>query len=401
MTTQRHNPHQLTDPATRPAWVTVALHELTAAVRRKSFVFTTAAFVVAIAVGVTIFGFVSQRVSHQSIAVASQEQAAVVDQAQKIAAASEAKVELKPKVVSDPRQAVKTETTKLALTQQKDGWELTGRTDINSTAQGFISQALEQTTVQQRAGQAGTDWEELTKGSQLTPKLLEGDSERQSMAYVVGYVFSLLFYLATVLFGMPIGAAVVQEKSSRVVEILAAAIPLRQLLAGKIVSSTVLALGQLALYVVTGLIALSLSPADLGFMSVVLSSSGWFLVFFIAGFLIVAAVYAALGAMAHKAEDLQSSQTPIMVILMVTLFVGMLAKGTWMVVASYVPIISSVAMPVRMLQTDVPLWQCLLSLALSVATALVLIRVGGKIFRLAVLNTSGALGWKAALALKD
>jgi ABC-2 type transport system permease protein len=162
-----------------------------------------------------------------------------------------------------------------------------------------------------------------------------------------------------------------------------------------------LALGQLALYVATGLVALSLSPADLGFMSVILSSSGWFLVFFVTGFLIVTAVYAALGAMAQKAEDLQSSQTPIMVLLMITLFAGMLAKDLWLVVASYVPVVSSVAMPVRMLQTSVPLWQTLVSLALSLATALLLIRLGGKIFRLAVLHTSGALGFKAALALKD
>jgi ABC-2 type transport system permease protein len=394
-------PHVIMDPSTRPPWVTVALHELGAAVKRKSFVITTAIIMVGIAVGVTIFGHVSTRVSQQTIAVATQEEASVVKAAQEIAESTEAKTAFKADVVSDPEGAVEAKDADLALEKTDDGWNLVGRTSISSTSQGLLTQAAEHATVQERAGAAGTSWENLTEGSQLTPKLLDGDSERQSMSFVVGYVFSLLFYLSAVIFGMPIGAAVVQEKTSRVVEILAAAIPLRHLLAGKIVSATALALGQLALYVATGLVALSLSPADLGFMSVILSSSGWFLVFFVSGFLIVSAVYAALGAMAHKAEDLQSSQTPIMVILMVTLFAGMLAKDLWLVVASYVPIVSSVAMPVRMLQTDVPLWETLVSLGLSVATALVLIRVGGKIFRLAVLNTSGALGFKKALALKD
>jgi ABC-2 type transport system permease protein len=393
--------HTITDPTTRPPWVTVALHELTAAVKRKSFIITTAVFVVGIAAAVTIFGYVSTRVSHETVAVTSQQEAAVVKSADQIAESTDAKKTFKADVVSDPEKAVEAKDADLALVKSSDGWTLVGRTSIPSTSQGILSQAAEHATVQQRAGAAGTDWETLTKGSQLTPKLLEGNAERQNMSFAVGYVFSMLFYLASVLFGMPIGAAVVQEKSSRVVEILAASIPLRHLLAGKIVSATALALGQLALYVATGLVALSLSPADLGFMSVILSSSGWFLVFFVTGFLIVTAVYAALGAMAQKAEDLQSSQTPIMVLLMITLFAGMLAKDLWLVVASYVPVVSSVAMPVRMLQTSVPLWQTLVSLALSLAPALLLIRLGGKIFRLAVLHTSGALGFKAALALKD
>ncbi|WP_291279859.1 ABC transporter permease [Galactobacter sp.] len=393
--------HTITDPSTRPAWVIVALRELTDAVKRKSFLITTAAFVVVIAVGVSLFGYLSQRVSTETVAVSSQSEAAVVEGAQNIAKTTDAKKHFKADVVDDPRAAVEAKDADLALLAESDGWTLIGRTSISSTSQGILSQAAEHTTVQERAGAAGTSWEDLTDGAQVTPELLEGDSERQNMSFAVGYVFSLLFYLAAILFGMPIGAAVVQEKTSRVVEILAATIPLRHLLAGKIVSATALALGQLALYVATGLVALSLSPADLGFMSVILSSSGWFLVFFVTGFLIVAAVYAALGAMAQKAEDLQSSQTPIMVLLMITLFAGMLAKDLWLVIASYVPIVSSVAMPVRMLQTDVPLWETLVSLGLSVATALVLIRVGGKIFRLAVLNTSGALGFKKALALKD
>ncbi|MGO1321144.1 MAG: ABC transporter permease [Galactobacter sp.] len=393
--------HTITDPSTRPAWVIVALRELTDAVKRKSFLITTAAFVVVIAVGVSLFGYLSQRVDTQTVAVSSQAEAAVVESAQGIAKSTDANKHFKADVVDDPRAAVEAKDADLALVKDSDGWTLVGRTSISATSQGILSQAAEHTTVQERADAAGTTWEDLTEGAQLTPELLDGDAERQNMSFAVGYAFSLLFYLATILFGLPIGAAVVQEKSSRVVEILAATIPLRHLLAGKIVSATALALGQLALYVATGLVALALSPADLGFMGVVLSSSGWFLIFFVSGFLIVAAIYAALGAMAQKAEDLQSSQTPIMVIMMATLFVGMLAKDMWLLIASFVPIVSSVAMPVRMLQTDVPLWETLVSFALSVATALILIRVGGKVFRLAVLNTAGALGWKGALKLKD
>ena len=90
-------------------------------------------------------------------------------------------------------------------------------------------------------------------------------------------------------------------------EILATAIPIRQLLTGKILGNLILAIGQLCLFVGIGLLALSMMPTEIPFLSVVIATSGWFLAFFLAGFLILAAISAALGSMASRTEDLQQS----------------------------------------------------------------------------------------------
>lgn len=401
MSTQTTAPSTQAQGQTRPAWMIVMIHQIMVTVRQRSFLVSTIITAALIVGGVFAYGYFSTKVSTDTVAVSTQAQAKLVTDASTAASDAKANVVLQPAVVADPVAEVREGRANLALVQGSDGWELTGKDDVSGTALGLLSQAVERATVQEHAGDTGVSWESLTKGSSVTPVLLNGDAQRTQMAFAVGYVFSMLFYLSALLFGMPIAASVIQEKSSRVIEILAATIPLRQLLAGKIAAACALAVVQLSLYVGLALLALNLSPADLGFMSVIISTAGWFLVFFVAGFLILAAVYAALGAMAHRAEDLQSSQAPVMFVLVGTLFAGMLAKGQLLVVVSFIPVVSSVTMPARMLQGDVPLWQTLLSLAIALATAALLVRLGGKIFRLAVLNTSGALSWRAALALKD
>lgn len=70
-------------------------------------------------------------------------------------------------------------------------------------------------------------------------------------------MFAFLFYLSSILFGMSIAQSVVEEKQNRIVEILASAIPVRQLLIGKVAGNTVLAFAQLTLFVVAGLIGLA------------------------------------------------------------------------------------------------------------------------------------------------
>jgi ABC-2 type transport system permease protein len=83
------------------------------------------------------------------------------------------------------------------------------------------------------------------------------------------------------------------------------------------------------------------------------------------------------------------------------LFTGIYAKGTLLVVASYVPVISSVAMPIRLLSSDVPLWEPFASLALAVAAAWAMVLFGEKIYRRAIMQTGSALSWRKALKLED
>src|SRR5699024_9440950 len=107
------------------------------------------------------------------------------------------------------------------------------------------------------------------------------------------------------------------------------------------------------------------------------------------------------GAMASRSEDLQSSTGPVIGILMAALFVGILAQGTVLKIASFVPLVSSVAMPVRLVAGDVPLWQPALSLAIAVATAIPLGRVGERFCSRAMRHGAAAVTWHRAFRLEE
>ena len=111
------------------------------------------------------------------------------------------------------------------------------------------------------AAAAGTTVEALEAGSDVsTPPSCAGDAEKAAVADAVGFVFVFLFYFAALVFGMQLASSVIEEKQSRIVEIIAAAIPLRHLLAGKVLGNTALAVIQLLVYLVVGLVGLSFTP---------------------------------------------------------------------------------------------------------------------------------------------
>ncbi|WP_418605918.1 ABC transporter permease [Georgenia sp. SUBG003] len=114
----------------------------------------------------------------------------------------------------------------------------------------------------------------------------------------------------------------------------------------------------------------------------------------------LAAVFAVLGSLASRSEDLQSNTGPIMGVIMVATFAGMFATGTLLTVASYVPVVSSVAMPVRMLGGEVPMWEPVVSLAVTAVTAYLLVRLGERVYQRAVLQGGTALTWRQALRLE-
>lgn len=394
-------------PSGQPSapWLIVTLREVTVKVRDKSFIITTL-ITLALIVGSVLFaGIMGDKTTTATIAFEQNGRtAALVASANELALANDQKVELVTHPVPSGTaalDALRAKDADLVLAPTPDGYSLTALNEVPGPVQSLLGDAASAQALEFNAGKLGVSPETLTAGSTVSPVLLDGDSERNSMAMVMGFIFSFLFYMSAMIFGMPIANSVVEEKQNRVVEILATAIPIRQLLAGKILGNMILAMGQLCLFVGIGLLALNMMPTPVPFVSVVFATAGWFLAFFLAGFLILAAVWAALGAMASRTEDLQQSTGPVIMVLVAVLFTGIYAKGTLLIVASYVPVISSVAMPIRLLRSDVPLWEPFASLAVAVAAAWAMVLFGEKIYRRAIMQTGSALSWHKALKLED
>ncbi|MER2136851.1 MAG: ABC transporter permease [Arthrobacter sp.] len=386
-----------------PAWAIVTLREVMVKARDRSYLISTLVTLVLI-VGVVIFNaYMSSKAEEYTVAVTGPDAVSVVKTAHETGQADGGNTSFEAVEASSPETAedlVRSGEADAALLVAFDGWTLTGNEELPTGLQQGIAEALRAEVLEINAANAGTTSEALLEGSEFKTALLNGDAENQFVAQFTGFVFGFLFYMAAIVFGMAIATSVLEEKQNRVVEILATAIPIRQLLYGKVAGNTILAMIQLALYAGAALLALTFTgTADS--VSTIIPASGWFLVFFLVGFLILASLWAMIGSMASRSEDLNNSSGPVLTVIIVALFAGLFAKGQLLVAASFIPVISTVAMPVRMLSGEIPLWETFLSLAIALAAAYGLLRFGEKIYRRAVMQGGGALTLRKAMKLEQ
>lgn len=389
-------------PAVKNPWLVVTVREITVKLTDRNFLLSTGLTLVLIVAGIALSAFLGSRTADYTVVVTSQEGREVASGATETITAGDSGDTLTIEEVADEaaaRQQVLDGDADVALVHTGEGWTLVGRDSVDAALGEALSASVTSSVLEANATAAGTTVATLTAGSEVTTELLQGSDERNALKSAAGFVFAFLFYMAALIFGMAIANSVLEEKQNRVVEILATAIPIRQLLYGKVIGNSVLAFAQIGLFAVVALIGLNITGAasDFGWL---LGASGWFIAFFVVGFTALAAVWAVLGSLASRSEDLQSNTGPITTVIMVALFAGIFAKGTWLTVASYVPVVSSVAMPVRLLDGDVALWEPIVSLAVVLVTAYALLRLGERVYQRAVMQGGTALSWRQALKLE-
>lgn len=276
------------------------------------------------------------------------------------------------------------------------GWVLTGEADPDSTLTRLLTAGVAEETLAANAEAAGTTTAELTAGGTLTTDRLAGDAVDSQTLFFASFALALLFFIGALGSGQMIAGSVVEEKQSRLVEIMATAVPLRHLLAGKILGSSVVALAQNVVFAAVGLAALSFTPTA-SILPSLSTSLLWFVLFFGVGFLGLAALYAVAGALASRTEDLQHTTTPMTMAVMGVYFLTFSASGTFETVLSYVPVASVVSMPVRVLSGDAAWWEPILSLLVLAAFAVAALLVSERAYRGALLQTGGRIGWRSAL----
>lgn len=380
-----------------PAWLLVTRREILSKLTDKAFMIGTLTTVLMIAAAMAFMAY--QAGSGESWKVAATPDAR--DAASAVAVLTpdlEEDAEVEVVDVADreeAEQALRDDEVDAWLHPADDGWTLTYESGNDGALTRVVSSSVAQWTLEERAVAAGTTVAELQGGTEVTEEFLRGDAERAQLASVVGFAFAFLFYLAAIVFGMQLANSVVEEKQSRIVEIIAAAIPLRQLLAGKVLGNTVLAVLQIVIYVAVGLVGLRFTP----YASFVTSLTGptvWFVVFFLLGFLALACMWAVAGSLASRTEDLQSTATPVTTLL-VALFIGALAlEGRAQVIASFVPPMSAILMPQRILAGTVEWWEPVVAIGLLGAFAGVLVLLGERIYRRSLLQTGGKVSMRQA-----
>nr|WP_042179168.1 ABC transporter permease [Kibdelosporangium sp. MJ126-NF4]CEL13671.1 Na+ efflux ABC transporter permease [Kibdelosporangium sp. MJ126-NF4]CTQ99357.1 Na+ efflux ABC transporter permease [Kibdelosporangium sp. MJ126-NF4] len=214
-----------------------------------------------------------------------------------------------------------------------------------------------------------------------------------------------LFAVIFLVFGMG-GAAIAQstvtEKQTRIVEILVATVPVRALLAGKILGHWVLTVGQLLVLAVAAPIALSVGGHS-ALLEMVAPALGWYVPFLCVGFVLIASLWAVAGALVSRQEDLSASMGPVMLLVMGPYFGVVFASdnNTAMTVLSYFPFSSAVAMPVRLFTGDAQAWEAVLSLGVLGATVVAIVLLASRLYAGSLLQTGGKVALRKAWAQAD
>jgi ABC-2 type transport system permease protein len=229
-------------------------------------------------------------------------------------------------------------------------------------------------------------------------ELLDPSAVTSDQRFITVFVFGMLFLM----FGMG-GAAIAQstvtEKQTRIVEILVSTVPVRALLAGKILGHTVLTLGQVLVLALTAPIALRVAgQAEL--LAVVVPALGWFVPFLMLGFVLISSMWAVAGALVSRQEDLGSTMGLVMLAVMGPYF-GVqffFENPAVLAVLSFVPFTAGVAMPVRMFAQQAEPWEALLSLGILAATVVVILLVASRLYTGSLLQTGARVKLSRAWA---
>ncbi|HEU4557183.1 MAG TPA: ABC transporter permease [Longimicrobium sp.] len=235
----------------------------------------------------------------------------------------------------------------------------------------------------------------------------EAESSAQS-AFFLAYIVGFLMYMMIMLYGMNVLRSVLEEKTLKISEVIASSMKASHLMLGKILGVGSVALLQVAIWVAVSGVAISRSdmlsarfgikPAWLDLLKVPLGTGLAVLGFFVLGFLLYSAMYAALGAAVNSDQEAQQFQILVMapLIIPIALVFRIIADplGPVATVLGMIPFTAPVAMAMRLASAPVPPMQIIGSLVLMAVTVLAVAWVAGKIYRVGILST----GKKPSLA---
>lgn len=232
-----------------------------------------------------------------------------------------------------------------------------------------------------------------------TVELLQAAEQNPFLVYIIGIGFGALFMMSAVTFGATIAQSVVEEKQTRIVEILMAAVPVRLLLAGKILGNSLLAFGQVVILIALAAVGLLATGQDL-LLGELGASMVWFGVFFAFGFVLLAAMYSAAASLVSRQEDVGSVTSPVMMLVMIPYFLVIFFydNPTVLTIMSYVPFSAPVGMPMRVFLGEAAWWEPLLSLAILLASTVAVVLVGARIYGNSILRTGSRVSLREAIA---
>lgn len=221
--------------------------------------------------------------------------------------------------------------------------------------------------------------------------MIMGDNiEFDGMKFFVALATVMILYMAVVMGISMLSVGIVEEKTSRIVEILLATIRPRQLLLGKVIGIGAAVLTVVAIYLASGVIAASIAGLlpDLD----LLSSLPMIILWVFLGYFLYASLTGGLASTITRQEEIGAITTPIIMTTLIPFYLAMFLvpeqpDSTLVLALSFVPFFAPFMMPFREAFVDVPLWQNGLAVAICLVTIPILAVISGKIYQRSILHT--------------
>jgi ABC-2 type transport system permease protein len=229
-------------------------------------------------------------------------------------------------------------------------------------------------------------------------------------SFLISYILMFAVYMLVIMYGSFVSTSVAREKDNRTMEILITSTQPSALIIGKVLANAIGGLAQFSVILAAGFIGYFINQSNYPeFISQMLFTGlSWdsvaiFLIFTAIGYLLYLFLYASLGSLVSKVEDVGTSVTPITLLFMVAYLIASVGiqapTNIFVKIGSFVPFTAILAMPIRYFLTSVPLIELLISMALMILTSLGLAFLSIKIYRLGSLSYGNKLGFIKALKL--
>jgi len=272
-------------------------------------------------------------------------------------------------------------------------YDLFVRAKLDDRIEDEIQDGMREAIVDARVEAQGLDREQiesLTRVPRVRSTTVTAGGEKQTnqlLNLLLPAAFMGLLLISVMTGGQYLLTTTIEEKSSRIVEVLLSAVSPMQLMTGKILGQMAVGFLILALYAGMGVAAL-VSFAMLGVLD--LSLLFYLGLFYVLAYFLIASFMAAVGAAVNEMREAQTLMTPAMIVIMIPWLLWMPItrdpNGTFAVACSFIPPINTFVMMLRLTTTTPPpLWQVWLSIAISVVSVYVALRVAAKIFRIGLL----------------
>jgi ABC-2 type transport system permease protein len=398
--------------ASRAVWL-VARREFVARVRTKAFVIGTVLVLAAIAGYALFIRFIATEQSTITLA-ATPDVAAVSTALESSASTIDRNLVIRqvPDVAAGERLVLDDDVDALLTTAGGDegsgdgggAVRLVGKDEVPQDVRGLVDAVLRVMALNEQLERAGADPAAVgaaVQQAQAQVSTLERGDPQRGQRLVLGIAIAALLYGSLVFVGQAVAQGVVEEKASRVVELLLSTLRPWQLLLGKVLGLGTVGLLQILIIAGTGLaVSTSLGVLNIGGIAIgtLAVGLGWYLV----GILLYATVYAAVGSLVSRQEEVNGVMAPLTMTIVVAFVVSinlLLANpdSPLVSVLSLLPPFAPILMPARIAIGNASLWQVSLSVALAVLAIVGLTWLAGRIYSAAVLHTGARVRLRDAL----